>query len=102
MATRRYGDFEWDDAKARVNLLKHGVSFEEALTAFADPLAIDAPDRYMPGRFVLIGYSARGRVLFVVYEERRDSIRLISARKASPIQRRKYEEDLDASSADSA
>ncbi|TKB78479.1 MAG: BrnT family toxin [Nitrospira sp.] len=97
MTTRHYGDFEWDQAKARTNLLQHDVSFEEALTAFADPLAIDAPDRYMPGRFVLIGNSARGRVLFVVYEERRDSIRLNSARKASPIQRRTYEEGLDAS-----
>jgi hypothetical protein len=73
------------------------VSFEEALTAFADPLAIDAPDRYMSRRFVLIGHSARGRVLFIVYEERRNTIRLISARKTSPIQRRKYEEGLDAS-----
>jgi uncharacterized DUF497 family protein len=73
------------------------VSFEEALTAFADSLAIDAPDRYMPGRFVLIGHSARDRILFVVYEERKDNIRLISARKASPIQRRKYEEGFDAS-----
>jgi uncharacterized DUF497 family protein len=97
VTTRRYGDFEWGEAKAHANLLKHDVSFEEALTAFADPLAIDAPDRYMQGRFVLIGNSARGRVLFVVYEERRNSIRLISARKTSPIQRRKYEEGLDAS-----
>ncbi|NWF71848.1 MAG: BrnT family toxin [Nitrospirae bacterium] len=97
MATRHYGDFEWDEAKARANRLKHDVPFEEALTAFADPLAIDAPDQYKAGRFVLIGHSARGRVLFVVYEERRSSIRLISARKASPIQRRKYEEGLDAS-----
>ena len=69
MTTRRYGDVEW--AKARANLLKHDVSFEESLTAFADPLTIDAPDRYMPGRFVLIGNSARGRVLFEVYMERR-------------------------------
>lgn len=97
MTTRHYGDFEWDEAKARANLLKHGVSFEEALTAFADPLAIDAPDRYIPGRLVLIGNSTHGRVLFVVHEERRDIIRLISARKASPIQRKKYEEGLDAS-----
>jgi uncharacterized DUF497 family protein len=97
VATRRYGNFEWDEAKARTNLLKHGVSFEEALTAFADPLAIDAPDRYIAGRFVLIGHSARGRILFIVYAERRNNIRLISARKSSPIQRRKYEEGLDAS-----
>jgi uncharacterized DUF497 family protein len=97
VTTRCYGDFEWDETKALANRLKHDVPFEEALTAFADPLAIDAPDRYIPGRFVLIGHSARGRILFVVYEERGDGIRLISARKASPIQRRKYEKDLDAS-----
>ena len=97
MGSRHYGDFEWDEAKASANRLKHDVSFEEALTAFADPLAVDAPDRYRGGRFVLIGHSIRGRVLFVVYEERRSRIRVISARKASPIQRRKYEEGLDAS-----
>ncbi|NGZ11681.1 MAG: BrnT family toxin [Nitrospira sp. LK70] len=96
MATHRYGTFEWEAAKARANLLKHGVAFEEALTAFADPLAIDAPDRYLPGRFVLIGVSVRHRTLFVVYEERKTNIRLISARKASPVQRRKYEEGSDA------
>lgn len=84
VTTRRYGDFKWDGAKAHANFLKHDVSFEESLMAFADPLAIDAPDRYRLGRFVLIGHSARGRVLFVVYEERRNGIRLISARKASP------------------
>lgn len=97
MATQRYGAFEWEEAKAQANLLKHGVAFEEALTAFADPFAIDAPDRYVPRRFVLIGVSARHRTLFIVYEERKTNIRLISARKASPIQRRKYEEGSDAS-----
>lgn len=96
VATRRYGSFEWEEAKAHTNFLKHGFAFEEALTAFADPFAIDAPDRYLPGRFVLIGVSARNRTLFVVYEERQANIRLISARKASPIQRRIYEEEPDA------
>ena len=95
MTTQRYGDFEWDEAKAKTNLLKHGVSFEEALTAFADSFAIDAPDRYMPGRFVLIGRSARGQILFVVYTEQEDRVRLISARTTSPVQRRKYEEGLE-------
>jgi uncharacterized protein len=96
VATRRYGTFDWEESKAHTNLLKHGVAFEETLTAFADPFAIDAPDRYLPGRFVLIGISARNRTLFVVYEERRAYIRLISARKASPIQRRTYEEGPNA------
>jgi uncharacterized DUF497 family protein len=97
VATKRYGDFEWDEKKAQTNHRKHGVSFEEAITTFADPMAVDAPDRYMPGRFVLIGNSLRGRILFVIYEERRDNIRLISTRRASPTQRRKYEEGVDAS-----
>jgi uncharacterized DUF497 family protein len=97
VATQRYGDLEWDEKKAQTNIFKHGVSFEEAVTAFADPMAVDAPDRYMPGRFVLIGSSARSRIVFVIYEERTDNIRLISARKASPTQRRQYEEGLDVS-----
>lgn len=97
MTTRYFGDFEWDETKAHANFLKHDVSFEEAITVFADPVALDAPDRYIPGRFVLIGNSARSRVLFIVFEERGNNIRLISARKASPTQRRKYEEGLDAS-----
>ncbi|MBX3025281.1 BrnT family toxin [bacterium] len=89
-----YGDFEWDDAKARANLVKHGVSFPEALTVFSDPNAIDAPDRFVPSRFVIIGCSSRQRVLFVVHAERGERIRLISARKASAAQRRRYEEGI--------
>lgn len=89
-----YGDFEWDDAKARANLAKHGVSFLEALTVFSDPNAIDAPDRFIPGRFVIIGCSTRQRVLFVVHAEMGARIRIISARKASVAQRRKYEEGI--------
>lgn len=82
MATQRYGTFEWDKVKAHANVLKHEVAFEEAVTAFADPFAIDAPDRYIPGRFVLIGISSRNRILFVVYEERKNNLRRISARRA--------------------
>lgn len=81
-----------DDAKAKSNLSKHGVSFEEAVTAFGDPFAIDAPDLYVEGRFVLIGYSERSRLLFVVHAERGRRIRIVSARRASPLQRRTYEE----------
>ena len=61
MTTRHYGDFEWDERKTLANRLKHDVPFEKALTAFADPLAIDAPDRSRPGRFSLIDHSTRGR-----------------------------------------
>jgi uncharacterized DUF497 family protein len=92
MATVRFGDFEWDEAKASANQAKHGVSFPEATTVFGDPRALDAPDRYEPGRFVIIGMSDRARVLFVVHAERGDRIRLISARRASKPQRRLYEE----------
>jgi uncharacterized protein len=92
MATVRFGDFEWDQAKASANQAKHGVSFPEATAVFGDPRAIDAPDRYEPERFVIIGMSDHARVLFVVHAERGDRIRLISARRASKIQRRLYEE----------
>jgi uncharacterized DUF497 family protein len=93
MATVRFGGFEWGEGKARENAQKHAVSFEEAMTAFADPLAVTAPDLYEPGRMVTIGMSVRGRVLFIVHAERGRSIRIISARKASRGQRRKYEEE---------
>jgi len=63
------------------------------MTAFADPLAVTAPDLYKPERLVTIGMSVRGRILFVVHAERGSSIRIISARKASRGQRRKYEEE---------
>lgn len=91
MATVRYGDFEWDDAKARGNAVKHGVSFVEATTVFGDPQAVDAPDLYDPERFVIIGMSLSARVLFVVHAVRGERIRIISARKASREQRRIYE-----------
>ncbi len=92
MATVHIGDFEWDHAKADLNLRKHGVAFEDAVTVFLDPRAIDAPDLEHADRFVVIGRATSSRLLFVVYAERRERIRLISARKASPSQRRIYEE----------
>lgn len=58
MTTLRLGDFEWDEAKARANLRKHGVSFSEAATCFLDPEAFTAPDKDYPDRFVLIGLRA--------------------------------------------
>lgn len=92
MTTVRTGDFEWDHEKARLNLRKHGVAFVEAVTVFLDPRAIDAPEREHPDRFVVIGRATNSRVLFVVYAERREHVRIISARKASTAQRRIYEE----------
>lgn len=70
------------------------MSFEEAITALADPFAIGAPDLVLPERWITIGRSALLRVLFVVHTENLPSgrIRIISARKASTTQRRKYDE----------
>ena len=91
MTTFRFGDFEWDDAKARANGRKHGVTFAEAATCFLDPQAFTAPDKDHPSRFILIGLSHRLRVLFVVSAEAGEQIRIISARKASPTQRKIYD-----------
>src|SRR5262249_13263671 len=94
VATVVYADFEWEEAKAAANERKHGVTFEEATTAVVEPRALEAPDHDHPERFVTIGMSAFLRVLFVVHTEAAQSgrIRIISARKASPAQRRLYEE----------
>jgi len=87
--------FEWDSAKASANLRKHGVAFEEAETVFSDDLAllIDDPDRSdEEGRFVLLGFSAARRILAVVHAYRlaQDTIRIISARKATKAERAIY------------
>ena len=88
--------FEWDPIKARQNIGAHGISFDEASTAFRDPLSrtIDDP-LHCEGedRFVLIGHSIRGRLLVVIHTERGDRIRIISARLATSKERLKYEED---------
>jgi uncharacterized DUF497 family protein len=86
--------FEWDAKKARTNARKHGVTFREAATCFADPrgcyLRNDAPS--YEDRLILIGASSERRLLFVVHAEvGKDAIRIISARKASAAQRRIYD-----------
>ena len=89
--------FSWDPRKASANVKKHGVSFDEASTAFADPLSITVPDpdhSTDETRFLLVGRSTRQRVLVVIHAERSESdIRLISARPAIRRERRIYEED---------
>lgn len=86
--------FEWDPRKAAANLRKHGVSFEEAQTAFDDELGAYYPDRLHAERFVLIGYSARARLLYVVHAEvKTDAIRIISARKATRNEKAHYQND---------
>ena len=88
--------FEWDNHKAEANLRKHGVSFEEAQTVFTDPLSITLADpdhSEDEERFIDIGMSDDRRVLVVVYTERGQRIRLISARKATPAERKQYYEE---------
>lgn len=86
--------FEWDREKAQRNLQKHGVAFDEAVTVFYDPLAatFDDPDHSVgERRCITIGYSARGRLIVVVYTERRTMIRIISARRATAHERKRHE-----------
>ena len=87
--------FEWDPTKARSNLWKHRVSFEEAITALWDPLsktALDPDHSVEEHRFITFGVSARQRLLVVSYTETDDVIRLISARLATKREREIYEE----------
>jgi uncharacterized protein len=91
VATVIEGDFEWDDAKARSNLEKHGVSFAEAATIFADPAAVYLDDGSGTDRMVVVGTSLRDRVLYVVHVERARRDRIISARLASRLERDVYE-----------
>jgi uncharacterized DUF497 family protein len=88
--------FELDQEKSRGNLQKHGVSFEEAKTVFNDPLAmtIGDPDHSSrEDRYIDMGMSSQGRILMVWYTERGPNMRIIGSRKATPSQRRQYEED---------
>jgi uncharacterized DUF497 family protein len=85
---------EWDPAKDRKNMRNHGVSFEEAVTVFEDPMmaTIDDPDHSVTERrMVTMGYSSQGRLLVVVHTDRGDKIRLISARRPTRSERRFYE-----------
>jgi len=87
--------FEWDSRKARLNLLKHHVSFEEATTAFRDLLSVTAPDLAHSSseyRFVTFGLSSKGKLLTISHTERGESIRIISARPATKQERKIYEE----------
>lgn len=86
--------FTWDDKKAAANVKKHGVSFEEAATVFGDPLALVVDDAVHPNREILIGQSERQRVLLTIYIELdEDEVRIISARRATAHERRRYEEN---------
>lgn len=92
MARRRFG---WDGAKAARNLRDHGVSFEEAVTAFDDPnrlIELDLKHSEFEDREIVIGFSERARLLMVVTTERHEAIRLISARRATKAETGRYAE----------
>jgi hypothetical protein len=89
--------FEWDEAKAASNVQKHGVSFEEARSAFDDPLAAIFDDEAHSDeemREILIGLSDRKRLLVISFTERENAIRVISAREATRRERIDYEENI--------
>jgi uncharacterized DUF497 family protein len=87
-------EFEWDANKAASNLSKHGIGFAEAMTVLNDSFEVMIPDPEHSDaelRFVSIGISEAGRLLVVAYTERDQRIRIISARQATPRERRQYE-----------
>lgn len=95
--------FEWDADKARNNLRKHKVSFEEGKTVFNDPFLITFPDEYhseREERYISVGLSVTNKILLVVHTEREENkdtivIRIINCRKATASERRTYEEGED-------
>lgn len=87
-------DFHWDPAKATANLKKHKVRFADAALSFEDPFGTSIPDPDASGeaRHILLAVDPVGRVLVTVYALRGQVTRIISSRKASPAERRSYEE----------
>ena len=87
-------EFEWDDAKAAINLTRHGVDFDDAIRVFLDPFRLELEDTrydYGESRFRLLG-EVNGVLLAVIFTEREESVRLISARVAEANERRLYHE----------
>ena len=86
--------FEWDSGKAATNFAKHGVHFADAVAVFEDDFALTIRDPYLgyEERWITIGVDALGRILVVIYTWRGEGIRLISARLATPRERRQYKE----------
>jgi uncharacterized DUF497 family protein len=87
--------FEWDAKKARNNLTKHGVAFDEAVTVFYDGLSVTIADPEHSAdedRSIIVGHSSRNRLMVVVHVEDGNTIRIISAREATARERRVYEE----------
>lgn len=91
--------FDWDEEKARSNFTKHDVSFDEATSVFDDPLFLtfaDPEHSLQEQRFIIMGESAKGRLLVIAYTDRKknNTTRLISARLATRKERKNYESDL--------
>ena len=89
--------FVWDEEKDRRNVAKHKISFAEAITVFDDSLFVIAADddhSLAQKRFIILGESTRGRLLVVGYAERGKDTRIINARKATPKERKNYEEEI--------
>lgn len=89
-------EFEWDEDKADSNRKKHRVTFEQAATVFADPLAAifdDEAHSEEEQREIIVGHSADNQLLLVCFTERAGAIRIISARRATKRERRDYEEN---------
>lgn len=87
--------FEWDEQKAKANIQKHGVSFDEAVTVFADEMALTFADTdhfESEDRSRTYGISNKGRLIVVVHTERRNHVRIISARKATRYEKNIYNE----------
>lgn len=89
-------EVEWDPQKAAINLKKHGVRFSDAVAVLYDPNALSFEDTTAQGeqRFIVIGMDHLWRLLVVVYTDRENSIRLISARPATSSEREKYESGI--------
>jgi hypothetical protein len=88
-------EFEWDPSKAASNLAKHRVSFEDAATVFGDPLALIVSDprhSFQEERFVLLGLSESQRLLAVMFVDRGEVIRIVSARRVTRREQKNYEE----------
>lgn len=86
--------FEWDPQKAKQNLKKHGVSFDEAVTTFYDPLSatFEDPDHSVEEqRYITIGFSSKKRLIIIAHTDRGDNTRIISARPASGQERKRHE-----------
>jgi hypothetical protein len=91
-------EFEWDPRKDAANLEKHGVSLEEAASVFGDPLGrivSDPRHSHDEKRLVLLGLSNRQRLLAVMFTDRREIIRIISAQQVTRSERKNYAEDLN-------